>query len=284
MTAHRGYTIKYPRPFQHRHRGAIKRVARVTKHVVRSVETAAGFVVNVASHPGNVAASALASLHRTADNRARLNRAGIDPDNLFSAQVVSDTHQKRAIEELLRDAANMNGHPNITGDLRGIVLENGRIILVCDRHRLHRDLYQAIRYNKMIIHIEPEYFEARERAGGTRFISIVHLFNDLGQIILQQKALTHLEIHGNSADSGVYAGLQAVLKLSSLETLHISGIPSFFQGKDTFMIPMKCRRLKDLALQGVLVNTEQAATNLRVLIEKTPDLMRLKVTLRQDSI
>ncbi|KAF9959180.1 hypothetical protein BGZ65_000736 [Modicella reniformis] len=292
-------------------------LTKATRHTVRGVETAAGFVVNAASHPGNAAVSALSSLHQTADNRARLNRAGIDPGNFFSAQFITESHQKRAMEELLRDAVNMNGQHNISGDLKGIVLENGRTIWVCDRchdclqrgESIEETKYltlsqyiplvkresevNATLYNpesvviltetftkpsqtkKMTIHIDPEYFEAPERAKGSRFNSIVDLFHNLGTVLQHQKVLTHLDLHGNSTNGALYAGLQVVLKCQSLEILHVSGIPCFLQGKD---LRMKCKGLKELVLQSVLVDTEQTANNLRTLIGMCSGLTKLTVT------
>ncbi|KAF9943583.1 hypothetical protein BGZ65_000718, partial [Modicella reniformis] len=52
----------------------------------------------------------------------------------------------------------------------------------------------------MIIHLEPRYFEAPERATGSRFNSIVDLFHNLGTVVQHQKMLTHLEIRGNSTN------------------------------------------------------------------------------------
>ncbi|KAF9919699.1 hypothetical protein BGZ65_011893, partial [Modicella reniformis] len=316
-TGHGGYTIKCPGNFGHRYRNGIKRLTKVTRHTVRGIETAAGFVTNVASHPGDAAVSALSSLHRKVDNRARLNRAGIDPDKFFSIQFVVDAHQKKTMEELLRGAANVNGQPNITGDLKGIVLEDGRTLWVCDK--CHDCLQRGVcigetniltlaqytslvkresemnvtlcnpesvailtetftnptKTKKMSIRIDPEYFEAPERTIGSRFNSIVDLFRNLGAVLQGQKVLTHLEIHGNSTSGEVYNGLQSVLKCRSLESLYVSGIPCFLQGKD---LRMNCQRLKKLVLQGVHIDTEQAANNLRTLIGMSSGLKSLTVT------
>ncbi|KAF9937482.1 hypothetical protein BGZ65_001444 [Modicella reniformis] len=317
VTDHRGYIIKYPGDFGHCHRNGIKRVAKATRRTVRGVETAAAFAGNISSHPGDVAVSALSSLHQKVDNRARLDTAGIDPDVFFTAQFVVDGHQKRPMEKLLRDAASMDGHPNITGDLKGIIiLENGRTFWICDQCRdclqrgecidetnyltlsrytslvkresnmdvtlcnpdsvviLTQTFSEPTKTKKLIIHIDSEPFETPERATGARFISIKNLFNNLG-IVLQDQKVTHLEIRGNSTNGEVYIGLQSVLKCRSLETLHVSGIPCFLQGKD---LRMKCQCLMELVLQGVIMDTEQAANNLRTLIGRNSDLTSLTVT------
>lgn len=140
---------------------------------------------------------------------------------------------------------------------------------------LTESLARPAKTNKLIIRIESEYFEAPERATGTSFNSIVDMFNDLGQALQSHKALTHLEIHGSSTNGVVYAGLNAVLNSRSLETLRISGVPCFLQGNN---ISMRCRRLKELSLQHVLLNTDQAVGNLWALIEVCSDLVRLRVT------
>ncbi|KAF9944198.1 hypothetical protein BGZ65_012444, partial [Modicella reniformis] len=210
----------------------------------------------------------------------------------------------------------MNGEANTTGELKGIVLENGRTIWVCDRCYdclQRRECIEETSYmtlsqyiplvkrepevnvtlcnpesvvvltetftkpsetKKMTIHIESEYFGTLERAKRSCFNSIVDLFHNLGTVLQQQKVLTYLEIHGGSTNGALYTGLQAVFQCRSLETLHASRIPYFLQGN----IQMKCRHLRELALQGVLVDTEQAANNLRTLIGMCPGLTKLTVT------
>ncbi|KAG0214085.1 hypothetical protein BGX31_001154, partial [Mortierella sp. GBA43] len=316
MTAHKGYTIKYLRGLEHRYRDGIKRVSKATRYVVRGAETAGNFVVKVPSYPGNLVASSLLSLDYNVDNRARLNMAGIDPESMFVLHIVADTHQRTAMEELLRGAAASKGQQNITGDLKGIVLDDGRTVWVCDQCHGHlqrgdpigeTDYLTLSQYiplvkreseveatlcnstaimvfketfsrpsktDKMIIRIDPTYFEAPERSTGARFNSVTNLFNELGQVLQGQKALRHLEIHANATTDGrVFAGFKAILKCRSLEALIVSGIPCFLQD-DGLLI--KCRRIKKLTLHGILVDTEQAADNLRMLIGMNPcmtDLM-----------
>ncbi|KAI8359487.1 hypothetical protein B0O80DRAFT_440385 [Mortierella sp. GBAus27b] len=130
--------------------------------------------------------------------------------------------------------------------------------------------------DKMIIRIDPSYFEAPERLTGARFNSMKNLFNELGQVIRAQKALKHLEIHANATTNGqVYAGMRAILKCRSLKTLVISRVPCFFQEN---FITILCRNVKELTLHGILVNNEQAADNLRMLIGMNPGMTKLTVT------
>jgi hypothetical protein len=311
MTAHRGYTIDYPREFGHRHQKVIITSTRWLKWIVRTAETIGGFITNVPDQPGNVAALAMTSLQMKLENKTRLQRVGISLDSMYTPHLVTEHFQKKALEELLCYAAASNGQRNITGDLRGIIRENGETIWVCDQ--CHECLQRGIpieatsyltlpqytplvrrgcemevtlhnttsviiltetfanssKTEKLIIRIDPTYFEAPERSEGAPFNSIVHLFNELGQELLGQKALKRLEIHCSSDNGEVYSGLRAVFQCRSLETLIVSNIPSFLQGHD---IPIRCRRLKVLELQGVNVRTGAAATNLEALMKRNPNL------------
>ncbi|KAF9979733.1 hypothetical protein BGZ65_006090 [Modicella reniformis] len=128
-TDHGGYIVMYPGDIGHHHRTGIKLGIKAGEYIVGGAAAAVKFL----SHLGDTAVSALSSLHQTMDNRDRLEIVGIDnPDNFFTTQLVVDNHQKRAMVELLQDAAKMNGQLNITGDLKGIILD-GRTIWVCDR-------------------------------------------------------------------------------------------------------------------------------------------------------
>jgi hypothetical protein len=302
---------------EHRHRDGIKRVSKATRYVVRGAEAAGNLVGKVPSYPGNLVTSSLLSFDYNVDNKARLNMTGIDPDDMFSTHIVVDTHQRAAMEELLRGAVSSNGQQNITGDLIGIVLGDRRTVWVCDQchDRLERhdpigeDYLTLPRYiplvkkepkvevtlcnstavmvfkdtfsrlsktDRMIIRIDPSYFEAPERSTGARFNSIINLFNDLCQVLQAQKALKHLEIHANATTDGrVFAGFKTILKCRSLETLLVSGIPCFLKDNDLLIM---CRNIKELTLRGILVDAEQAADNLRTLIGMNPGMTKLMVT------
>ncbi|KAI8355245.1 hypothetical protein B0O80DRAFT_425762 [Mortierella sp. GBAus27b] len=238
-----GYTIKCPRTFEHRHRSRLKFGTTVLKYLVAAIEFAASFAINVSSRPGDLAMSALSSTCTIAGNKELLDTAGITPDSLFSVQHIPDPHQERATTKLLQ-GADRHGKDNITGNLERIVHE-GRSLWVC--RRCFDDLQ-----NRQVID------ETR-----------------LGQVLRQQKNLTHLEIHANSTEEGqVYIGLRAVLESRTLKSLRVSGIPCFFQSAD---IPIKCRRLEELSLQGVYLNEKQSARNLWRLVEVNPGLVKLKM-------
>ncbi|KAG0220782.1 hypothetical protein B0O80DRAFT_425314 [Mortierella sp. GBAus27b] len=307
MTQHGGYTVELPRDYEYNHKKTIKRVENTAKEVAQVVKVAGGIAGHDVSSPVELATSALMSVQQTVDNKTRLGRAGIDPDNMFSMQFVEDYHQRKGMEELLRSIAERKRLHNITEDLKGIVLKDGRTVWVCDQCHdclqrnvpiketdnltLHQYMLLVRRERRvevtlhnpasvivftdaftrlssteeMIIHIDRTYFEASMRSEGAPLNSIVHLFNELGQALQGQKALKRLEIHCNSTTDGkVYAGLQAVLQCPLLEALHVSRIACFLDGRD---IPIKSRNVKELRLQDVLVDTDQAMRNLERLIQ-----------------
>ncbi|KAK3806685.1 MAG: hypothetical protein J3Q66DRAFT_421371 [Benniella sp.] len=266
-------------------------------------------VTTIPSHPGDIATSALTSLGRVVDNKDRLNRAGINYKDMLLPQLITDSHQKEAMMELLFGAAVSDEQIDVAGD------GNENTTWICNQclacvqkgepinltNYLTLSQYEPLinrepevevtLHNSMsvkaftttlstqsnthtiIIRIDPAYFEAR--AEGAPRSSIAHMFNELGRALQYQTALIHLEIHGNSVDGGVFAGLRAALKCRSLKTLHISGIPCFLQEEN---ITIKCRRLKNLTLQGVLVNTEQAVNNIDALVRTSSSLTSIRVT------
>jgi len=273
-------------------------------HVVRGAETAASTIVNLSS-PGNMTTSALTSLQQIVDNKDRLNRAGINQKDIFTPQVITDIHQKEALDELLSSvgASNEQHHFEV-GDGRTIricdychdCLERGVPISLADylmlsQHTalLNRDpVVETTLHNstsvkvftstfstpsdthKIIIRIDPAYFE--ERPEGSPRNAIRHGFNELARVLKCQKKLMHLEIHGNSTNGTLFAGLRDVFQCESLETLHVSGIPCFLQVEN---IAIKCRRLRVVTLQ-VLVNTEHAVSNIEALMRSNPCLTSVK--------
>ncbi|KAK3806684.1 MAG: hypothetical protein J3Q66DRAFT_375011 [Benniella sp.] len=275
------------------------------------------FHINIPGFLGNMTTSAVTSFEQIVDNKDRLKRAGINYKDTLSPQLITDSHQKEAMEELLsstdshqkeamEEPLSSAGASNVRHDFE---VENGRTIRVCNHCHgclqgnvpidltnylmlsqytylskrdpevevtLHNSMTVEVltktfstqsKTHKIIIRIEPAYFETRTE--GAPRNSIVHMFNELGRALKRQKALTHLEIHGNSADGGVFVGLRAVLKCRSLQTLHVSGIPCFLQEKN---ITIKCRRLKNFTIEGVLVNTKPAVSNI-VAMRRTSSIL-----------
>jgi hypothetical protein len=311
ITGHDGYTIEYPRDVEHRHRDRVKFLFSTLKILVRVIGTG-GRAVNIPTIPAEYVTSTLSFLGATVDNKARWDTLGIDIDNMFSIQAVVDDNQQKEMEWLLRRAvstSDVGGRQDITGGLKGIVLEDGRTIWICPNCLkclcgrkpvdpsyvtlkqyklltmrdpnmevtlcndlsvvfLTRSLSKTTGTTKLVIHIMHAYFKTIEESEAmSRRKAITEIFNKLGIAILHQNNLVHLEIHGDSADSGIYPGqmyrgLIAVFRCQSLKSLRISGIPSFLQGKN---ISIRCRKLEELSLQDLVVNTEQAANNLHAL-------------------
>ncbi|KAG0236540.1 hypothetical protein BGX31_003938 [Mortierella sp. GBA43] len=137
ITSHDGYTIEYPRDFEHRHRGSSKILLSALKVLVKILGMGGHTMTNVPSIPTGYVTSALSSLSTTIDNRAQLDAVGIDTNNMFLAQVVVDTNQQQEMELLLRRAVsnrkNVGDGQDITGGLKGIVLEGGQTIWICSR-------------------------------------------------------------------------------------------------------------------------------------------------------
>jgi hypothetical protein len=238
-------------------------------------------MASIPSHPSNIAASALTSFPLMLDNKDRLNRAGINYKDTASPQVISDICQKEAMEELFASAGPLEEQHD--------VVVNGRTVSVCNhcyrllqsgapvdlRDRLTLSQYTALikrepevevtlhnsmsvkvftntfrtpsDTHKIIIRIEPAYFEALPMGAPRK--SIGDMFNKLARVLKSQKKLTHLEIHGNSTDDEMFAGLRAVLQSKSLETLHVSGIPRFLEDEN---IKVRSRRLRNLAIDGLV--------------------------------
>ncbi|KAI8359497.1 hypothetical protein B0O80DRAFT_423419 [Mortierella sp. GBAus27b] len=307
-----GHAFCPPPNVEHRHRDGVKVLFSILKVLVKVLGTG-GRAANIPTIPVEYVTSTLSCLGETLDNKARLDAIGIDTDSLFAIQFVVDDNQQKEMEWLLRRAvstSDASGRQDITGGLKGIVLEDGRTIWICPQCLkclcsrkpvdpsyvtlkqyklltmrnsnmevtlckdlsvvfLTRSLSKSTGIAKMVIHIMHAYFETIEQSEAevSRRKAIAELFNKLGKVISRQKELAHLEIHGHSANGGMYAGqmycgLIAVFRCQSLKTLCVSGIPSFLQGTS---ISMKCRKLERLSLKDLVVNTEQAASNLLVL-------------------
>jgi hypothetical protein len=122
--------------------------------------------------------------------------------------------------------------------------------------------------------LDPMDHNASEKSQGALLNSLQFRFNKLGQALQFQMNLSLLVIHGDPKNGKAYAGLKAVLMCRSLETLRISGIPRFLQDKD---IPMGCLKLKELSMQDVLLDTEQAASNFWEVVAVSSKLVRLAV-------
>ncbi|KAF9361767.1 hypothetical protein BGX34_006944 [Mortierella sp. NVP85] len=238
-------------------------------------------MASIPSQPSNMAASALTSFPLMLDNKDRLNRAGINYKDMTSPQVISDICQKEVMEELFANTGPLEEQHD--------VVVNGRTISVCNhcyrflqsgtpidlRDHLTLSQYTSLikresevevtlhnsmsvkvftntfktpsNTHKIIIRIETAYFEALPMGAPRK--SIGDMFNKLARALKSQKKLTHLEIHGSSADGEMFAGLRAVLQSRSLETLHVSRIPRFLEDEN---IKVRGRRLRNLTIDGLM--------------------------------
>ncbi|KAI8359496.1 hypothetical protein B0O80DRAFT_517827 [Mortierella sp. GBAus27b] len=270
ITGHDGYTIEYPRTLEHRHRNGAKVLFSALKVFLKLLGMS-GRAANIPSGPTKYAASTLSSPSATADNKARMNAIGIDTDNMFSTQVVVDSNQQREMEWLLRRAVSsgqeVGCRQDITGSLKGIVVEGGRTLWVCSqclknlrsRIAVKETDYMTLTHYKVLSAREPEmevtlcndlsvafFTNNLFRTTSTKLtIHIVHgcfeaieqtsrkaiaeLFNQLGQALSRQRELIHLEIRGQSLNGEAYSG-----------TVY-AGLDAAFQ----------CRSLKTLRISGI---------------------------------
>ncbi|KAF9426132.1 hypothetical protein BGZ76_002888 [Entomortierella beljakovae] len=314
MTSHNGYTIKNPNDFLHNNRDAIRMGGTIVNYFAAAANLAAS-LQGMAS-AGDIAASAMGSVVNTAGNRTHMNAAGLDTGSMYEKHLATENHQREALKILLKAASASDPTQSMTGELNGVVLNNGRTIWVCKEcydlmlkgEQIKRDFHVSLRdYDsltkrvspvnvlircsasliiftnalkshpypqKVTIRIAPEYFEAPERSHRAAVASFQSLFNDLG-VVLYKHRLSSLEIQGKSETGFVYVNLSNVLKCSSLEQLAITGLPLFLQGAD---IPKECKLLTMLVLDGVRVDTEQSAVNLRNLIFNNPSLTNLRIS------
>ncbi|KAI8359512.1 hypothetical protein B0O80DRAFT_495038 [Mortierella sp. GBAus27b] len=312
----KGYTIKCPRTFEHRHRDGVRYFTTLLEYAVTLVEIAAGFVTKVPRRLRDRAMSGVSSIRGVADNMDQLDMAGIAPDAMFSVQDVTDRHQRDAIKKLLL-GADRHGKDNITGDLECIVLQDKRRFWVC--RQCSECLQNGDHIDGRSYMMLPQYVSLVKREPKNEVT-----LNDADSVILLTKSLSkshetnELIIHLNStyfeaieraegapfkAIMHMFKKLGKVLKKQkNLTLLEIHGNSTNGKtwiglraalkcralkrlrvtGIPCFFqdknIPMKCRNLEELSLQDVHLNTDQAAGNLWMLIGMNPCLSRLKMT------
>ncbi|KAG0288113.1 hypothetical protein BGZ98_004382 [Dissophora globulifera] len=321
MTSHSGYVIMNPSDFLHNNKDAVKLIGTLTAYFLR----AASIAGKVHPLPGASAAGNIASAithgpaRKNLDNRTHMNHTGLDTDSLFEVHLATENHQREALKVLLQAASVSDRTQSMTGELRGIVLENGRTIWVC--HECHdrmlrgqpiHDEYQvSLRdYESLItkdaqldvtirsstsliiftntlhssnahsisIRIASEYFETPERRSNASTVrSYQSLFLELGNALVKLRP-TRLALQANSTDGTIYKDLQtAILKCPTLEQLTITGMPLFFQGLELHK-DIHCRMLTKLVLDGLHVDTEDAANNLRALIASNTYITHLQIS------
>ncbi|KAI8606017.1 hypothetical protein EDD21DRAFT_400778 [Dissophora ornata] len=301
MTEHDGYTVKNPRDFVHNNRHIISLLDTIQTYLLQ------GASIAMQTHgypriPGDLIDQYMSSLRTTAHNRIHLNGAGIGPRNFYSRHVVVDNHQRAAMTTLLRAATVSDSTCGLTGNLKGIISQKtGRTLWVCyecyDKILASKPIIPNAEFNvtltcsasliiftktlsssrdtkKVIIQIDPAYFEAPKRTAGAQFNAICDQFNGLGETLSKMR-LTFFEFKGNSTDGTMYAGLKDVLKCSTLQRLVIRGVPLFLQSGD---ISNSCRLLTQLVLDDVLIDTAVAANNLQKILWSNTGLSRLCIS------
>ncbi|KAG0239631.1 hypothetical protein BGX31_002604 [Mortierella sp. GBA43] len=307
ITTHVGHTIKYTEHSKYVRRESIQPPARPAKP-------------NASRHqPKRSISNIKPILQEAVINEAQLIDAGLNPNDKFKPQHITDVRQRKIMEEILRVSANGN---HINWDVKKIVLgdeprwvcdqcysclEEGNTIdssnhLTLSQYRplaerapemqitLHNsasvDIFsktfpkpsgasmfiRSSETSRMTITIKFEYFSKRPS-------DALDLFNTLDQVIKSQnqRNLKHVEILGDlpaTLDKNP-PGPRDLLKCASLTTLHVSGIPHLLSERLTIT---KSNCLRELTLQGVLVNTRDTLINLDTLIKMSPKLERLKIT------
>ncbi|KAF8941401.1 hypothetical protein BGZ58_009484 [Dissophora ornata] len=190
MTEHDGYTVKNPRDFVHNNRHIISLLDTIQTYLLQ------GASIAMQTHgypriPGDLIDQYMSSLRTTAHNRIHLNGAGIGPRNFYSRHVVVDNHQRAAMTTLLRAATVSDSTCGLTGNLKGIISQKtGRTLWTLSSSRDTK---------KVIIQIDPAYFEAPKRTAGAQFNAICDQFNGLGETLSKMR-LTFFEFKGNSTD------------------------------------------------------------------------------------
>ncbi|KAI1316300.1 hypothetical protein EDD11_010143 [Mortierella claussenii] len=154
--------------------------------------------------------------------------------------------------------------------LNVLIRSSASLIIFTNALRTHPNV------QKLTIRVAPEYFEAPSRSHPAGLRSIQSLFSDLAQAMARH-SLKQLELHGRSRSGLIYVQMPGTVLKSSvmLEQLMIVGMPLFLQGS---LLPLKeCRMLTRLTLDGVNVDTEEVANNLRTLILMNPGLTHLRL-------
>ncbi|KAF9344398.1 hypothetical protein BGX34_005736, partial [Mortierella sp. NVP85] len=267
---HNGPYIEMTIPWdiEHRFRSLIRHAAEA---VICTLEFGAttGLIPALASPLATLGIRALRQYQQTLDNKDLLNIAGIDYNDTLSGQRIESFYQLEAMRVLfpnlpwrpgVADALTLDQYNDLTMMTNGmpIILNNS-----CSVATFTDALSRLSRVDTIPLTIESAYFQGR--ADGSQGRSNADMMNKLGLALRDRKELKHLSIHVTAVDDHgiledrIFAGLRAVLGSRSLETLRISGMPSFLEDEH---IKIRCRRLRDLDLVGVKVNTYLAVKNI----------------------
>ena len=324
LTHHEGYTIKNPRDLVHKCRDFLRALDAITAYLfigAAAVGIAHGFTIDPTDFH-----RPLNGFSRMAQNRTHLRRVGVQARELYKKQWVVDNHQIEAMIKLFQSAEFADQGGNMRFNVRPIhfggptkwVCEECYQLLTRDRtipvdHLMTLDEYadltkqatevdvvlrcsasvitftrmleKYVQVRKAIIRIESGYFQTAERQSGTQFEAVQNQFIELAKA-LKLQPLMSLEIRGDNECGPVFMGLQRVLKCTDLEILQVTGMPHFLEGRDLIHSTYKLRQLK---LDGVHIDTQEAAENLSKLLRantvlKVFGLSRSRLTLDAISI
>ncbi|KAK3818490.1 MAG: hypothetical protein J3Q66DRAFT_337766 [Benniella sp.] len=257
-----------PWDIEHRFRSLIKQAAEV---VICTLEFGAttSLIPALASPLVTLSIRVLRQYQQTLENKDLLNIAGIDYHDTISGQRIESFYQLEAMRVLFPNLPWRLGMADtLTRDQFNdlTMMTNGKPIILNNSSSVAtftNALSRLSRVDTIPITIESAYFQ--ERSSGSQGRSNTDMMNKLGLALRDRKELKHLSIHITAVDGHgiledrIFAGLRAVLGSRSLETLRISGMPSFLEDEH---IKISCQRLRDLDLVDVNVNTFLAVKNI----------------------
>ncbi|KAG0235407.1 hypothetical protein BGX31_004249 [Mortierella sp. GBA43] len=311
LTHHEGFVVRNPKDLVSKCKGLISYLDAISAYVFMGAAAAGsahGFQIN-----GEFIQGSLNRLHQVAQNRDRLNRAGIEASRFYSKQKVVDNHQIDAMKALLR-SANLTemdfgvrpihfGGPTkwvceecyqVLSESRSIVPDHlmsmdeyidltrrateANVVLRCSASVITflRTIQKSPYLRKVTIQIKSGYFVTPDRLSGTQYNAIKHQFEELGKA-LQSRPLLSVEIKGDSGCGGaVFAGLYRVLKCSDLKTLKVTGMAQFLA--ELADLRGITHKLEEITLDGVRMDTAEAATRFSKLIQASSGLKILSLS------
>ncbi|KAF9354838.1 hypothetical protein BGX34_010782 [Mortierella sp. NVP85] len=310
LTHHEGFTIQNPRDLVNKCRGLLSYLDAISTYLFMGA-AAAGSAHGFPIHPGDILHDPIRRLHQMAHNRDHLNRVGIEAFQFYSKQSVVDNHQIDAMKALFRSAGLMDsefgvrpihfGGPTkwvceecyqVLSDSRPIVADHlmsmdeyidltrrsteANVVLRCSASVITftKTVQKSPRLRKVTLHIKSGYFQTSDRQAGTQYNAIKYQFDELGKV-LHGRSLQSVDIQGDRGSGSVFVGLQRVFKCSDLKTLHIKGMPHFLRDVDL----RNCtRKLEELKLDGVHIDSQDTATHLAKLLQENSGLKVLSLS------
>jgi hypothetical protein len=280
------------------------------------VGSALSFAIKVPDWIIGLVTLELTSAGKVAENKDRLDSAGVNPDNMFAIHDVVDLHQKKAMNRLLRSTT--RGKTSVTGGLKYVELEDKRRYWLCKVCINCLKNGQPIDESNYLMYPRYQSLAKRERRNEITLDdeeSVTILTMSLSS---DSKTTNELILHIDStyfeaperaggapfdAMSHRFKKLGKVIKRQKNLTLleiHVNstngkvydGLRAVLKcralkklrvsGIPCFFndetIPIKSQKLEELSLQDVHINTKQASNHLWTLIGANPGLWKLKVS------